>query len=125
MSKRRILQHSISRRAFLGVSAAGIGAAMCGKPARLNAAPAGSDPYRGFVMTIQSYSLRGYDAQQALANTVKLGLKNWESYPQHIPMSTIPATLQEQKDKLQKAGVKLVSYGVVRFDDNETKAREA
>jgi|SaaInlStandDraft_1057018.scaffolds.fasta_scaffold02726_4 inosose dehydratase len=84
-----------------------------------------ADPYGGFKMGIQSYSLRGFDVDQALEHSKKLGLKYWEAYPKHIPMSSLPAKVTEQKAILKEAGITLAAYGVVGFDDNETKARQA
>ncbi len=85
---------------------------------------ADADPYGGFKMGIQSYSLRGFDVDEALKHSEKLGLKYWEAYPKHIPISTVPAHIKEQKAKLANSGVTLAAYGVVGFDANETKARE-
>ncbi len=84
-----------------------------------------SDPYGGFKMTIQSYSLRGFDAKTALSHTKTLGLSYWEAWPRHIPMGTVPKHIQEQKALLADAGVTLLGYGVLPFDENETKTREA
>lgn len=86
---------------------------------------ADSDPYGGFKMGLQSYSLRGFPVDEALEHTRKLGLKYWEAYPNHIPMSTVPAYVRDQQAKLKQAGVTLGAYGVINFDTNETKAREA
>lgn len=91
---------------------------------RLPSSAIAADPYGGFKMGIQSYSLRGFDADQAMVHSQKLGLKYWEAYPKHIPMSTVPALVQEQKAKLAAHGMTLAGYGVIGFDENETKARE-
>ncbi len=85
---------------------------------------ADANPYGGFKMGIQSYSLRGFDVNQALKHSEKLGLKYWEAYPKHVPMSTVPAHIKEQKAKLANSGITLSAYGVVGFNTNETKARE-
>lgn len=82
-----------------------------------------ADPYGGFKTGIQSYSLRGFDVQQALAHTHTLGLKYWEAYPRHLPMSNVPGQLAEQKAMLDSAGVTVMSYGVLPFSTNETQAR--
>lgn len=84
-----------------------------------------ADPYGGFKMGIQSYSLRAFDVETALEHSQKLGLKYWEAYSKHLPMSSVPAKINEQKEMLNKAGITLAAYGVVGFDDNETKARQA
>jgi len=81
------------------------------------------DPYGGFKAGIQSYSLRGFEVQQALAHTQTLGLKYWEAYPRHLPMSNVPGQLAEQKALLDGAGVTVMAYGVLPFSTNETQAR--
>jgi sugar phosphate isomerase/epimerase len=109
-----------SRRRFLLSSAAVVGGlTLRGVPAFAQA-----DPYGGFKVGLQSYSLRTYDAKTALEHTKKLGVKFWESYPKHVPQSTLPATLNDSKKLLGEYGVSLMSYGVVRFTADENKARE-
>ena len=44
-------------------------------------------------MGMQSFSLRGYDFPTALKHTKELGLKYWESIPNHIPLSTTPKNI--------------------------------
>jgi len=109
-----------SRRRFLGTCAA-VGGATLLPATGLQAA----DPYAGFKMGIQSYSLRGFDAVTALQHTKTLGLKYWEAYPKHVPMGTLPEHVAKQKAMLDDAGVNLIAYGVLGFDENENKAREA
>jgi sugar phosphate isomerase/epimerase len=115
---------SVSRRDFLATSV------VAGGTLALGAAPAlaakEKDPYGGFKMGVQSYSLRGFkDPRVALKHTQTLGLKYWEAYPRHIPMGATPKHVAEQKAILKEAGVKLLAYGVLGFDANETKARAA
>jgi inosose dehydratase len=110
----------MGRRRFLGTCAAGGVAALL--PATCVRA---ADPYAGFKMGIQSYSLRGFDAVTALQHTKTLGLKYWEAYPKHVPMGTLPGHVATQKKMLDDAGVNLMAYGVLGFDENENKAREA
>ncbi|MDA0283128.1 MAG: TIM barrel protein [Planctomycetota bacterium] len=109
----------VSRRQFLATSAAGA-ATLAG----ISTASA-ADPYGGFKMGMQSYSLRGFDAVTALKHTQTLGLKYWEAYPKHVPMGTLPEHVATQKKMLDDAGVKLIAYGVLGFDGNETSARQA
>lgn len=103
-----------------GITVAGI--ALLASPGQGQAEAA--DAYGGFKMGIQSYSLRGFDVDQAMEHSKKLGIHFWEAYPKHIPMSTVPAHIQEQQAKLKQAGIHLAAYGVINFDENETKARE-
>jgi len=61
---------------------------------------------------------------EALEISKKLGLHYWESYPKHVPINSVPKTIAEQKALLAASDVKLVAYGVVEFNENESKARE-
>lgn len=115
--------HALNRRQFLhagAVAAAAIGLRSIPAPGEDKAA----DPYRGFKMGIQSYTLREFKVQEALDISNRLGLHYWESFPNHIPVGSVPKYIAEQKALLAASGVKLVAFGVVNFDDNETKARE-
>ena len=91
------------------------------------AADADGGPYGPFKMGLQSYSLRGLaqdgraDLTKALAASKELGIRYWESYPAHIPMTSSPPAL---KPEIEAAGVKVVGYGVVHFgNDNDANRR--
>ena len=110
-----------NRRDFLLTSAAGVVAASLTRGA---IAADAKDPYLGLKMGLQSYSIRAFKKPEvALDMTKQLGLKYWESFPGHIPMSTLPKQIQADKEMLSKAGITLFAYGVVGFDDNETAGR--
>lgn len=111
-----------SRRDFLSWTAAAAGTVML---APVSVFADDSDPYGGFKMSLQSYSLRGFDAKTALAHTQKLGVKYWESFRNHIPMDTAPEKVAEAKAMLKDAGVTLLAFGVEGFNDNEGAARKA
>ena len=111
----------VDRREFLRATAAGVAALAV--PSVLPAADA-KDPYLGFKMGIQSYSLRGFKAEPALEHTRALGLKYWESYRDHVPMTAVPKQIQDHKDLIGKYGVTLIGYGVVPFDEKENAARD-
>ena len=111
-----------TRREFLRAGSVGAAALGLGMTTNLFAAPA--DPYKGFKMGLQSYTLRGFKVEQALEATKALGLHFWEAFPGHIPMTTVPGTIDAQKKMLEGSGVKMLAYGVLGFDANETKARQ-
>ena len=111
----------VDRRDFLKATAAGMAALAV--PSLASAADV-KDPYLGFKMGIQSYSLRGFKAEQALEHTKALGLTYWESYRDHVPMTAVPKQIQDHKDLLGKYGVTLIGYGVVPFDEKENPARD-
>ena len=115
---------ALSRRLFLQASAFGLSGVSLFPSRLLRAAASSGDGYGGFKMGIQSYSLRGYDVETALQHSQNLGLRYWEAYSKHIPVSTLPAHIAQQQAKLEKHGINLMAYGVVSFDDNENKARE-
>jgi inosose dehydratase len=115
--------HDFSRREFLKAGAAAV-AVVCTGAAPLTADDSANDPYRGFKMGIQSYTLREFKVGEALEISKKLGLHYWESYPAHIPASSVPKNIEEQKAMLAAANVKLIAFGVVGFNDDESKARE-
>jgi inosose dehydratase len=112
---------SSSRRQFLKLAAAGAATALA---PRIGLAEEGKDPYAGLKMGMQSYTLRTYDGPTALKHTKEFGLKYWESFPKHIPFSTLPKQVAESKALLKENGITLMGYGVVDFDSNETKARQ-
>jgi inosose dehydratase len=121
-SMSEILRTDVTRRDFLRVTSAGALAIGLGSSTRLFAADA--DPYLGFKMGLQSYSLRAFKVEKALETTKALGLKFWEAFPGHLPSTTVPGTIAEQKKLLASAGVTMLAYGVLGFDTNETKARQ-
>lgn len=110
-----------SRREFLQAAVTGIAALSM---TRLATAADAKDPYLGLKMGLQSYSLRAFQAEEAMKFTTDLGLKYWESFPNHIPISSVPKNVQSQKELLAKSGITLYAYGVVDFDANETACRE-
>jgi len=115
-----------SRRQFLGASAIGAATLVLGRHSifAVDEKPAEKDPYGGFNMGMQSYSLRGYKVEEAMQQTNELGLKFWEAFPGHLPLTTVPASVEEQKAMLKKYGINLMAYGVVGFDTNENNARK-
>lgn len=116
------LHTEVNRRQFIQGSLLGAAALSGGVLPLLAEEKPATDPYRGFKMGIQSYSLRNFKAPKAVELTKGLGLAYWESFRSHVPISTLPKHIAEQKELL--AGIKLIAYGVVSFDDNEDKARE-
>lgn len=80
--------------------------------------------YGPFKMGIQSYSLRGYDLDTALAKTQELGLKYWEAFQAHVGQTSDPAALKPVLDKIKKAGIQLKVWGVQGFGANEEACRK-
>ncbi len=112
----RDLSLSLNRRQALAASAATLGAFALG--AR-NVFADETSPYGPFKMGLQSYSLRYFKRDEALAKTKELGLHYWESYSAHTPIDVAKA--DESRAAAKAAGVEVIGFGVSRF----TKDHEA
>src|SRR5262249_54016056 len=106
-------QRSLTRRFFLESSV--MGAAIAGSLGRLAAAADDKNPYGHFKMGIQSYSLRHFETDDALAKSKELGLKFWESFSKHFPITDDAKKIDEYKKKLANNGITLMAYGVQGF----------
>jgi sugar phosphate isomerase/epimerase len=111
----------LSRRQVLKIAAAGVAAAVTPRVVLANEE---KDPYAGLKIGMQSYSLRAFDTPTALRHTRELGLKYWESFPKHIPLTTLPKQIADSKALLKEAGITVMAYGVIDFDANETSGRQ-
>jgi sugar phosphate isomerase/epimerase len=115
-------RHDWTRRSFLQ---AGAGAAVLAVTSGRIAAAADDDPYGGFKMGIQSYSLRHYkNTDEALAKTKELGLKYWESFSMHFPVTDDAQKIADYKKKLADNGITLMAYGVQRFTKSTDENRK-
>jgi inosose dehydratase len=80
--------------------------------------------YKPFRMGIQSYTLRGYKLDEALAKTKALGLKYWEGWDGHLPITDDPQQIASYKQKLAANGISMPTYGVIGFSNDEADARK-
>jgi len=98
-----------------GLSAAG--ALAIGRARAAAAAPAlaAEEPYGPFKMGIQSYSLRHFKLDEALAKSKELGLHYWESYNAHIPTTNDAQQVAALKREAAEAGIQVIGYGVIKF----------
>jgi inosose dehydratase len=120
-----------TRRGVLAAGCAAVGAAAMQGAARAAGQPSDKDdPYGPFKMGLQSYSLRGLtrdgkaDLQKSLDATKDLGVHFWESYPDHVPMTTDSQQVAAIKQQLETAGVTLIGYGVVHLGADEAANRK-
>lgn len=115
----------LNRRELL--SRVGLGAAGAVAASLAGAAQAQNqnrNPYRPFRMGLQSYSLRGYKLDQALEHSQKLGIRYWESYSAHIPLTSDPTQVAELLGKLKAHNVRLMAHGVTRFTKDAAANRK-
>ncbi len=113
-----------SRREFLKGALAGTAGLAAGLALPTETWAQRSSPYAPFRVGIQSYSLRHFGVDDAMAKTQQLGLTNWEAYPDHLPITDDPKVIAEYKDKLRAHGLRLMAYGVVDFSNDEADARK-
>jgi sugar phosphate isomerase/epimerase len=116
------LSRNFTRRDLLATALAAAGTAVIGGRTSGDDSPA-PGPYGPFRMGIQSYSLRHFKLDEALAITHTLGLEYWESYGAHIPAVTEPTRVASIQARAKAAGVSVVGYGVHPFSKNHEQNR--
>lgn len=110
-----------SRRDFLASGLVVAGAiALGGRPAPASLARAGE--YGPFKMGLQSYSLRHYKTEEALAKSKELGVHYWESYSAHT--NPDPGKASEYKSLAAASGVEVIGFGVSGFGKDHEKNRK-
>ncbi len=112
---------TLSRRRFLAHSTAGAAAITAGATmfdvAKLHAA----DPYDGWPIGVQSYSLRNFNLLEAVRHIQGLDVHFVEFYSKHLSPQASDAQIKETKSLLAKAGIQISAHGVNNF----TKDHEA
>jgi sugar phosphate isomerase/epimerase len=108
------MSHLVTRRSFLGASAATAG--LLALPRFAPAADAGK-----IGLGVQSYTFREFDLEPALKRMKELGLKYAEFYSKHIPPNSSDEKLKGILDLCKEYGVTPVGFGVSGF----TKDHEA
>ncbi len=101
---------SISRRFFLGASAAGP-LALSGLD--LSAAPSGDGA--GFKLGVASYSLRKFPRAEAIKIIQRLGLKYVNIKSFHLPLESTPDQIREARKEFEDAGLQIVGGGNMDF----------
>ena len=91
---------------------------MAGLPAMLRADDKKDNPYGGFTLGVQSYSLREFDTEQALKRIQDLGLHFVEFYQKHAPLDSTEAQVKALVKLCGDYGIKPIAYGVQSFTKN-------
>lgn len=111
---------SLSRRKFLGVCAAGAGAAMLGSSRAVRAA----DEFGGFAMGLQTYSLREFPVDKAFAFAHEVGISTLEFFPGHLPIDSTQADIDKVAALAKSLGLKGLAHGVNPFTADHEKNRK-
>lgn len=113
-----------SRRRFLAVAAASaVGASFFDIPQFLTAAEKDADPFGGFPVGAQSYSLRNFTVVEALRHLQGLGVHYVEFFKKHLSPDATKDEIGEVKKLLAKADVAMSSHGVNAFGKDEKANR--
>lgn len=112
-----------SRRKFLCKSLGAVG--LCTLPLKGRArAEDEKDRYGGFLMGLQSYSLREFDVDDALKHIADLGLHSVEFFNAHFDVKSSDQQITDMKAKTAKNGIRILGHGVNPFTkDHEANRR--
>ena len=117
---------SLSRRRFLALSsAAAAGATFFDVPQVLcGASLLAKDPYGGWPIGVQSYSLRKFNVVEAIRHIQGMGLHYTEFFGKHLPVNASDGQIKEVLSLLEKADIKLNAHGVNGFSKNHEANRK-
>lgn len=111
------------RRRFLALSAAAAAGATMFDLARCVAAEDAKDPFGGWPVGVQSYSLRKFDVTEAVRHMQGLGVHYVEFFSGHLPLDASPEQLAETKQMLQRAAITMSAHGVNGFSSDHAANR--
>ncbi len=111
---------TLSRRNFLKITGTAAVATAFGTPYLAHAAR----PYGKLNMGIQSYSLRHFSFDEAIAKINALGLHYVELFPGHLSHDASAAEWKEAQKKMSDLDIQCNAYGVSGFSTDEAAARK-
>ncbi|MBI1374642.1 MAG: TIM barrel protein [Phycisphaera sp.] len=115
---------TLNRRNFLLATAAAAGATWFDVPRILaDTREASAKKYGGFVMGIQSYSLRGFKVDDAIEKIGELELHDVEFFGGHFSEKSNDEQIAAMKAKLDKGAIMMSSHGVNGFGPDHEKNR--
>jgi sugar phosphate isomerase/epimerase len=114
----------IDRRTFLGLAPAAL-AGLSALPQRLDAATAGTDPFGGFTLGIQSYTFRSFRLEQALHRIKGLGLHSVEFSQVHAPLTDDKAKLEALLRLCKEYEQTPRAWGVQKFTKDHDANRKS
>ncbi|HVW37986.1 MAG TPA: sugar phosphate isomerase/epimerase [Pirellulales bacterium] len=114
------MPQSFSRRRFLGFAAGAAGVALV--PGALRARAAAKET-GGFLLGMQSYSLRNYPVDEALKHMQELGAQSVEFFGGHFSLDSTAEQIAAMKKKTSAAGIKILGHGVNPFTKNHEANR--
>jgi len=118
----------VSRRELLRLGGLGAAASLAGctrwaERLRVTEQPAVAAPFQ-VRLGLQSYSLRSFKFDEAVAKMKEAGIGFVEFFPAHFPMGMKPEELAAAQAKLADANIKVNAYGVCGIGKDEAGARK-
>jgi sugar phosphate isomerase/epimerase len=114
----------LSRRAFLRSTAAATAAAAALPAVSEAGDPKPRDPFGGFTVGLQSYSLRHFkQLDQVLQRIHDLGLRYVEFYREHVPVTSTDAQIKAVRNLCREHNVTPIAFGVERFTKDHAANR--
>jgi inosose dehydratase len=113
-----------TRRDFLTLSAAALGASFAPSALRraLGAAAAASPGH--IPLGVQSYTLRDFPVDKAIQTSKDLGFEHIEFFGSHFPTNSSPEKIEAMKTKMAGMGMRISAHGVNGFGkDHEANRR--
>lgn len=108
-----------TRRKFLKTTSGAAVLLCAGAPAK-----AMSDKFGGFLMGIQSYTLREFSAEDVLQFAHDEGLGSVEFFDRHFSIGSSDAEIQAMRSRAEGLGIKILGHGVNAFTkDHEANRR--
>jgi inosose dehydratase len=83
------------------------------------------DPSDGLKLGMASYSLRMVSLDQAISVCQKAGVKYISLKDSHLSLKSTPEQCQEARQKVEAAGLTLISVGVISMKNDEAEIRTA
>ncbi|HVC93022.1 MAG TPA: sugar phosphate isomerase/epimerase family protein [Pirellulales bacterium] len=111
---------SLSRRSFLRTAAGTAGCALVGRTRSASA----EDKPGGFLLGIQSYSLRHYDVAKALQHVHEFGLHGVEFFGGHFSHESSPEQIDAMKRRCAELDIKILGHGVNGFGKDHDANRK-
>lgn len=120
------MMNHLSRRRFLALStAAAVGATWFDVPQVLAAANLNADdPFGGFPVGVQSYSLRNFNTVEAIRHIQGMGVHYAEFYSKHLDPNSSADQIAETQKLLSAAKIQLSGHGVHGFGKDHEKNRK-
>ena len=109
---------SLSRRRFMALSAAAAAGATWFDVPRILTAAELADPFGGFPVGVQSYSLRHFNTEEAIRHLQGMGVHYAEFYTKHLDPKATDERIAEVQALLKSADIKLAGHGVHGFSNN-------